>query len=111
LHLIYDFKSALATCHRILKPGGCLLLTVPGISHIDHGLWKDYWLWSFTDTSIRKVLRESFSEQGIDIRTFGNVYVAAAFLYGMGLPEFKKEFLSHQDPSYQVIISAKAIKM
>jgi hypothetical protein len=36
--------------------------------------------------------------------------VAAAFLYGMGLPEFKKEYLFHHDPSYQVIISAVAIK-
>jgi SAM-dependent methyltransferase len=110
LHLIYDFKSALATCYRILKPGGCLLLTVPGISHIDHGIWKDYWLWSFTDKSITRVLSETFLERCVDVRTYGNVYVAAAFLYGMGLPEFKKEFLVHHDPSYQVIISAKAIK-
>jgi glycosyltransferase involved in cell wall biosynthesis len=43
LHLIYDFRSALRTCYRILKPGGCLLLTVPGISHIDKGEWRDYW--------------------------------------------------------------------
>lgn len=110
LHLIYDFRSALQTCYRILKPGGCLLLTVPGISHIDKGAWRDYWLWSFTDTSIRKLLTECFDASSVDVKTYGNVYVAAAFLYGMGLPEFRKEFLFHNDNSYQVIISASAVK-
>lgn len=110
LHLIYDFKKAIATCFRILKPGGNLLITVPGISHIDHGLWRDYWLWSFTDRSIQKLLNEYFKCDDIQIRTFGNVYVAAAFLYGMGLPELKEKQLLIHDPSYQVIISAKATK-
>ena len=110
LHLIYDFRSALQTCYRILKPGGCLLLTVPGISHIDKGEWRDYWLWSFTDTSIKKLMTETFNGSSVNVKTYGNVYVAAAFLYGMGLPEFKKDYLFHHDPSYQVIISAVAVK-
>jgi hypothetical protein len=83
---------------------------VPGISHIDKGAWRDYWLWSFTDTSIRKLMAECFHDARVDVRTYGNVYVAAAFLYGMGLPEFRKEFLFHHDNSYQVIISAAAVK-
>ncbi|HYG03226.1 MAG TPA: glycosyltransferase [Chryseosolibacter sp.] len=110
LHLIYDFRKAIQSCFRILKPGGSLLLTVPGISHIDHGLWRDYWLWSFTDKSIQKLLNENFNDSNVKIRTFGNVYVAAAFLYGMGLPELKEKELLIHDPSYQVIISAKATK-
>lgn len=110
LHLIYDFRSALRTCYRILKPGGCLLLTVPGISHIDKGEWRDYWLWSFTDTAIRKLMTETFDGSRVDVRTYGNVYVAAAFLYGMGLAEFRRDLLFHHDNSYQVIISAAAVK-
>ena len=110
LHLIYDFRSALRTCYRILKPGGCLLLTVPGISHIDKGEWRDYWLWSFTDTAIRKLMTETFNGSKVDVRAYGNVYVAAAFLYGVGLAEFRKDLLAHQDNSYQVIISAAAVK-
>lgn len=110
LHLIYDFTSALKTCYRILKPGGCLLLTVPGISHIDRGPWKDYWLWSFTDTSVKRLMTETFNGSEVSVKTYGNVYVAAAFLYGMGLPEFRRDFLFHHDASYQVIITAAAIK-
>lgn len=110
LHLIYDYRSALQTCYRILKPGGCLLLTVPGITQVDQGAWKEYWLWSFTDNAMRRLMAETFNGSTVDIKTYGNVYVASAFLYGMGLPEFKKENLNVNDPAYQVIISVKAVK-
>jgi hypothetical protein len=110
LHFIYDFKAALQTCYRVLKPGGNLFLTVPGISHIDHGEWRDYWLWAFTDKSMKKIMEETFPSAKVSIETFGNVYVASAFLYGMGLPEIKKKFLDHNDPSYQVIIAISATK-
>jgi glycosyltransferase involved in cell wall biosynthesis len=110
LHLIYDFKSALKTCYRILKPGGCLLLTVPGITQVDRGIWKDYWLWSFTDTAMKKLMTETFNGSKVDVATYGNVQVASAFLYGMGLPEISTKALRYNDPSYQVIITVKAIK-
>ncbi|WP_162053294.1 methyltransferase domain-containing protein [Pontibacter pamirensis] len=110
LHLIYDFKGALATCHRILKPGGTLLLTVPGITPIDHGEWKESWLWAFTDKAMHRLMAETFEKGQVEINTFGNVFVASAFLYGMGLPEVPKEKLDHNDPHFQVIITVKAIK-
>ena len=34
LLLIYDVRKAVATLHRILKPGGTALVTVPGVSRI-----------------------------------------------------------------------------
>ncbi len=110
LHLIYEFKDALATCHRVLKPGGVLLLTSPGITPIDHGEWKETWYWSFTDKVIRKLLTEVFTGGKIDVNTFGNVYVAASFLYGMGISEVSKKRLDYNDPHFQVIITAKAVK-
>jgi SAM-dependent methyltransferase len=110
LHLIYDYENALRTCYRTLKPGGVLLLTVPGISNIDFTDWAHLWLWSFTDTVIKKMLEKIFSPGNFETEVFGNVMVATAFLYGMGLPEIPKEKLDQTDPHYQVIITAKAIK-
>jgi SAM-dependent methyltransferase len=110
LHLIYDFKGAIATCYRILKPGGALLLTVPGITHIDQGEWKNIWLWAFTEASIKRLLGETFPSEGTTVQTHGNVMVAAAFLYGLGLPEIKKAQMDVTDPHYQVIITASALK-
>ena len=57
LHLIYDFRAALVTLHRILKPGGVLLLTVPGISQLE---WGEAWHWSFTVLSAQRALGEIF---------------------------------------------------
>jgi SAM-dependent methyltransferase len=110
LHLIYHHQKALQTCYRILKPGGTLLLTVPGISHIDQGEWKDIWLWAFTQSSINRMLSEVFPKENIETQVHGNVLVATAFLYGMGLPELKKSQMDETDPHYQVIITASAKK-
>lgn len=110
LHLIYDFKGAIETCYRLLKPGGALLITVPGISHIAQDGWGKYWLWSFTDASMQRIIEECFIKDNIVIKTYGNVLVASAFLYGMGLPEMKQEQMDENDPHYQVIITVKAIK-
>jgi glycosyltransferase involved in cell wall biosynthesis len=110
LHLIYDFKGALQTCYRILKPGGILLLTTPGITPIDRGEWKETWYWSFTDKAMHRLLTETFPNSSFEISSFGNVCVAASYLYGMGLPEISEEKLSYNDPHFQIINAIKAVK-
>lgn len=110
LHLIYDFKGALATCYRILKPGGHLIITVPGISHIAQDQWGEYWLWAFTAKSMKLILGEHFDKEKIKLETFGNVLVATAFLYGMGLPEISKKKMDVHDKHFQVIIAGIATK-
>lgn len=110
LQFIYDFKAAIATCNRILKPGGTLLLTVPGITPIDYDDDECNWFWSFTDKAMEKLLEEQFNSQSTVIKTYGNVLVASAFLYGMGVPEINKVDLDFWDPNMQVIITVKAIK-
>lgn len=110
LHLIYDYKAAIQTCHRVLKPGGCLLATVPGITPIDHGEWKKTWYWSFTSAAMVKVFDECFSPGKVTVESFGNIFVATAFLYGMGLPEVDKQTMDHADEHYPVIITIEAVK-
>ncbi|GEO05596.1 hypothetical protein AAE02nite_32600 [Adhaeribacter aerolatus] len=110
LQFIYDFKGALQTCYRILKPGGTLLLTVPGISQIEYGDLEESWFWSFTRPSMQKAMTEIFPGTNVEVQNFGNVFVATALLYGMGLPEIKKEQMDFTDPHYQVIITVKGTK-
>ena len=110
LHMIYEYKQALATCHRILKPGGTLLLTVPGITPIDQGEWNKTWYWSFTDKALHRLLTETFPAQALEIHSFGNVFVASAFLYGMGISEVTTSQLDSNDLQFQVINTVKAVK-
>lgn len=110
LHLIYHFKGALETCHRILKPGGTILLTVPGITPIDYQEWGGTWYWSFTDMAMKKIMAETFPNATVEVKNYGNVLSASAFLYGMGQKELTRNQLDVHDPNMQVIVTVKAIK-
>jgi SAM-dependent methyltransferase len=110
LHLVYDISAAARTLDRILKPGGVLLLTVPGISQIDYSEWRDSWYWSFTRTSLLRVLQEHFPDSEIEIETHGNVLTSAAFLYGLSTQELKRAELDEHDPQYQMLITARVVK-
>ena len=110
LHLIYDVRAAIATLHRILKPGGVLLATVPGISQIDRYEWRDSWYWAFTTLSTRRMLEESFGDGGVDVEAFGNVLTAAAFLYGLATEELERNELDYWDAPYPLLITARARK-
>lgn len=110
LHLIYDFRAALRTCYRILKPGGTLLLTVPGITPIDRGEWRETWYWTFTDRALERLFTETFPAGSVKVSSFGNVRVATAYLYGLGLPEIDRASLDYYDPQFQVINAVKAVK-
>jgi SAM-dependent methyltransferase len=107
----YDARAALGHCRRILKPGGVLLATVPGISQIsryDMDRWGDFW--RFTQASMRRMLEERFPPANVDIRLYGNVRAASAFLYGVAAEDLKNKKLDHSDDDYPVIIAARAVR-
>jgi SAM-dependent methyltransferase len=110
LQFIYDAKAALATLHRILKPGGVLLLTVPGITHIGDQNWKESWYWMFTVRSVQMLFGEAFPSDNIQITSHGNVLAATGLLYGMGASELTPEELDANDTNYPVIITVSARK-
>lgn len=113
LQLIYEVRDAVETLHRILKPGGVVLLTAPGISQInrrDWESWGDFWCWNFTALSLRRLFAERFPEANVDVHTNGNVLVAASFLYGLGRGELTRAELDHLDPDYEVLITVRAEK-
>jgi glycosyltransferase involved in cell wall biosynthesis len=110
LHLIFDMRTAIATLHRALKPGGILLLTTPGISQIDRGEWGLTWCWSLTTVAARRLLQERFSPDAIAIEARGNVFAAVCFLQGLAAQEVTPSELDAQDASYPVIVTCRAIK-
>jgi glycosyltransferase involved in cell wall biosynthesis len=109
LQLIFDLERAVRRLHAALRPGGVLLLTVPGISQIDRGQWEDHWCWSFTAMSMRKLFEPHF-EADLEINTHGNVFAATAFLQGVALEEIERARLDIHDPAYPVIITLRARK-
>lgn len=110
LHLIYDVRVALRNIYRILKPGGVVLATVPGISQISIDEWADYWCWSFTRLSAARLFGEFFPGRNIDIDAHGNVLAAIAFLHGVAMEELRREELDYRDPCYELLITIRAVK-
>jgi SAM-dependent methyltransferase len=108
LHLIYDVRAAVSTLHRILKPGGVVLMTAPGITPIARG--KHTWWWSFTPASARRVFTEQFPESDVHVESYGNVLAATAFLYGVSREELRDRELAAHDMHYPVIVAVRARK-
>ena len=110
LQLIYEPRAALKTLYRILKPGGILLATLPGISQIIRDTWRKYWCWSFTEVSARRLFEEVFPPENVSVNVSGNVLAAAAFLYGLAAEELQQKELDFNDPEYELLIAVRATK-
>ncbi|MBK5292008.1 MAG: methyltransferase domain-containing protein [Acidobacteriia bacterium] len=112
LQMIYEFKAALRTLFRILRPGGHLLLTTHGISRIGRRLGRDDWgeYWRFTTQSASALMAETFPGAGVEVQSRGNVLSATAFLHGLAAEELTSTELDYRDPDFEVVISVKARK-
>jgi SAM-dependent methyltransferase len=110
LQLIYDLPAAVRTLFRILKPGGVLLATVPGISQTDDRTWEGTWYWSFTPLAVNRLFADAFGPAYVEVEAHGNVLTSVAFLHGLGADELTDRERSFHDPSYPFLITAKAIK-
>ena len=111
LQFIYGVQAAVETLHRLLKPGGVLLATVPGISQIsrfDMDRWGEYW--RFTTLSTRRLLEDVFPPANVSVEAQGNVLAAVAFLHGLAAEELRLDELDYHDADYQLLIAARAVK-
>jgi len=112
LHVIYEIHSVVKNLHRMLKPGGAALLTIPGISQIsryDADRWGDFW--RMTPDAVRRLFGEAFPDEGIELETHGNVRMAAAFLYGLAAEELPPDVLTESDRDYPVLVCVCARKL
>ncbi len=111
LLLVFDLKNAVRSLYRILKPGGVLLLTAPGIQKISRGdmeIGGEYW--RFTTLSMRRLFEEVFPPDGVQVRSSGNVLAATAFLHGLSVEDLHPKDLEYSDPDFPVSIAMRAVK-
>jgi SAM-dependent methyltransferase len=108
LQYLFEPAKAVRNLHRSLKPGGVLLLTVPGITPLRES--GAPWYWNFTDAGVERLLREQFGPADLMIRPCGNLASVTAFLHGMAAGELGHSELERCDPAYQVVIVARAVK-
>jgi peptidoglycan/xylan/chitin deacetylase (PgdA/CDA1 family)/SAM-dependent methyltransferase len=110
LQYVDDVHAAVRTLHRILKPGGTLLLTVPGITPAFPGPPYERWFWSFHRRAIQELLSPYFNSEELVIQSHGNLALSVAFLAGLAREELEPADFQHDDDNYDLVITARAFK-
>jgi len=110
LQLIFDLRATIRTVHRILKPGGVVLATIPGITQTNDRDWSTYWYWSFTPLAGRRLFEEAFKPDGIHIDIYGNILAAISLLHGLAAEELTEQELAFTESGYEVTIGLRAMK-
>ena len=108
LQLIFDVRGALTHAHRILRPGGVLLLTVPVTSRLCEPPLTDYW--RFTPLAVAGLLEEIFEGGAVTVSGHGNVLAQVAFLEGLAAEDLTAAELAVDDPSLPLVVCARAVR-
>jgi SAM-dependent methyltransferase len=109
LQYIFDTQAALDHAHRILRPGGVLLVTVPAVSPIIRKSdLPDYW--RFTRASCMTLFERPFGSGSVEVRSYGNVTSVIAFLAGLCWEELRPWQLETCDEFFPLIVGVCAKK-
>ncbi|MFN8418882.1 MAG: methyltransferase domain-containing protein [Anaerolineae bacterium] len=111
LQNIYDYRAAIQTTKRLLRPSGVALITVAAMASLvygEDGDFHDYWRWM--RLALEKDFLAFFEAQKLKVEAWGNVLAVTAFLYGLGSGDLKREELDTNDPNCPLILTVRAVK-
>jgi SAM-dependent methyltransferase len=110
LQYVFDVAAAVTAAHRLVRSGGIVLATVPAVSRIPESVGVDGDYWRFTAASTRRLFATAFGADAIEVRTYGNVLSAAAFLMGLAAEELSEAELAATDNFFPVLVGVHAVK-
>ncbi len=110
LHLIHDTQGAIRTLWRILKPGGVVLATTPGISQVSRDEWAETWYRALTEQSLQREFLENGFGSDVLVEVQGNVLTSVSPLPGIVAEELTPQEFSLYDPQYPMIVCVRATK-
>ncbi len=112
LQMIFEVDKAIATMHRILKPGGVVLATSHGITKVARREGVDDWgeYWHFTTQSSKRLFGSVFGKENIEVTPYGNILTTIASLHGLAASEIDPVELDHNDPDFELLVMVRAVK-
>ncbi len=111
LPFIFDPAAAVRTVRSILRPGGVVLATVPGITKLsreDMDRWGQFW--SFTSLSMRRLFEPVFGANRVHVSAPGSGLAASSFLHGPGAADLHEAEPKYEDSDYEVVICVRATR-
>ncbi len=106
LQYVFDTKRAIEELHRVLAPGGVLLLTVPAVERMRMIGGFEHDCWRFTVRSVEELL-EGFT--AVSVKSYGNCLAAIAVYRDVPAARLKRR-LWMTDPLFPVVVAARAQK-
>jgi SAM-dependent methyltransferase len=110
LQFIFPVEAAIREAHRLLRPGGVVLATVPSVSRIDRYARRGEF-WRFTPASAGRLFGGVFGDDNLEVGVYGNVLTAIGFLTGLASEELSREELDVRDEFFPVLIGVRAVKV
>jgi SAM-dependent methyltransferase len=111
LQYVDDLDAAVRASKRVIRPGGCLLVTVPTVGKLDgHQDKVAGHFWRLTVDSARYVFAKHFAPEKLDVRGWGNSLVGASFLQGFCAQELSGHKMDEYDPEYACGVTIRAVK-
>jgi SAM-dependent methyltransferase len=110
LQYIFDTQSAIRHAHRLLRPGGALLVTVPAVSPLPRRSRQLTDFWRFTPASCRVLFEQVFGTDRVEVRSYGNLTSVTAFLAGLCWEELRPRQLEPCDEFLPLIVGVCAKK-
>jgi peptidoglycan/xylan/chitin deacetylase (PgdA/CDA1 family)/SAM-dependent methyltransferase len=108
LHVIDDMPAVVRECHRVLKPGGVLLATLPAASRVCLEYGQDGDLWRMPPAGARAVIGSAFSAEQVDCDVYGNVLTNVAFLHGLACTDLTDAEFDAVDPYFPALTGVRA---
>jgi len=110
LQFIDDYEVAIKECHRILKPGGVVLATVPALSRSDVASGSDRDFWRFTPAGAQYIFGKVFGLKNIKVDGCGNVLTGLGFWVGLAQQDLSPTDFDYDDPNFPILVTVRATK-
>lgn len=108
LQLIFDLAAAIHHAHRVLRPGGVLLATLPVASRVVDPPLTDFW--RFTPLAAAHLLEDGFGAGAVAVEGRGNVLSQIAFLKGLAAEDLSEDELAADDARFPLVVCARAVR-
>jgi SAM-dependent methyltransferase len=108
LQYVFDLPAAVAHVHRILRPGGVVLATLPAVSRVSPATLTDFW--RFTPLAAQRLFAERFGAEHVSAVGRGSILTQVAFLHGLAAEELERSELETDDPLFPLLVCVRARK-